>query len=131
MPVAATKGTIRGPAGHVIAESRNGSEDLIALADAVNGLARLNHATCEWLRQVARKLQEQGVGSFAAYLEGQASQLLRENERYSIAWQRADSFKELAINTGAPVLEQAPVMPATSTPEPQIALSISLAYCDV
>jgi hypothetical protein len=39
---------------------------------SADNLARLNLATSEWLRQVARKLREQGVGSFAKFLEGQA-----------------------------------------------------------
>ncbi len=51
-------------------------EHLKVVIRSADKLVRLNLATSEWLRQVARKLREQGVSSFAKFLEGQADYIL-------------------------------------------------------
>jgi hypothetical protein len=64
-------------------------EQLKIVIQSADNLSRVNLGTSAWLRQVAARLREQGVGSFAKYLEGQADHISEVCLLHTVAVRRA------------------------------------------
>ncbi len=83
------------------------ADELRALVDAVDDLARFNLGAVEWLREFAGRLRGQGVDALASYIEDQASQLAGASKIPGVSRRRArahiETLRELAAKAGAPV----------------------------